>query len=282
MPTMERPNDLAWQTVRARNEARCQRIVDSAAPLVTNDLRWDDVGRVELPSAAIDSLVYMRDVEGFTDSYIRGIAAHRTTLRDPLIGRFLSIWQSEEAGHSDAVARYLDRYGERRGLDIPAQQPSPTVPVPMHERIVSHVGGPVGRLVAAAHMTWGASNELLTLNGYRLLAARCHDPVLSGLLSRIAAQEARHYSFYLLQAEWRLAASPLARSVLRRLLRGSWTPVGVGEGYKTAAEFRCVLEYLGVDTEGRRVIDRMDRRIAALPGLADLRIFRSATTTALA
>lgn len=273
---MDRSNAVAWRTVRARNEARCERIIASAAPLVTADLAWDDVGRVELPAAAIDSLVYMRDVEGFTDSYIRGVAAHRTTLRDPLIGRFLSIWQSEEASHAEAVARYLDRYGDRRGVAIPPQPLSPSAPPPVHERIVSHVGGPVGRLVVAAHMTWGASNELLTLNGYRLLAARCNDPVLGDLLSRIAAQEARHYSFYLLQAEWRLAASPVARSVLRRLLRGSWTPVGVGEGYKTAAEFRCVLEYLGVGTDAQRIIDRMDRRISALPGLGDLRIFRSA------
>lgn len=278
MPGMERANDVAGRALRARNDARCQRILDSAAPLVTGDLRWDDVGRAEIPSAAIDSLVYMRDVEGFTDSYLRGIAAHRTTLRDPLIGRFLPIWQSDEAGHAEAIARYLGLYGERRRLDIPVQPPSPTAPVPIHERILSQIGGPFGCLVAAAHMTWGASNELLTLNGYRLLAVRCDDPVLRELLSRIAAQEARHYSFYLLQAEWRLASSPLARSVLRRLLRGSWTPVGIGEGYKTAAEFRCVLDYLGVGTDGQRVIDQMDRRISALPGLAELHIFRSAAS----
>jgi len=280
MPGMERAQNLGGSDLRARNEARCQRIVDTAAPLVTDDLPWEDVGCVEIPTAAIESLVYMRDVEGFTDSYISGIAAHRTTLRDPLIGRFLPIWQAEEAGHSEAIARYLRLYGERRATVIPAQPPSPAASAPLHERVVAHVGGPVGRLVAAAHMTWGASNELLTLNGYRLLASRFDDPVLRELLSRIAAQEARHYSFYLLQAEWRLASSALARTVLRRLMRGSWTPVGIGEGYKTAAEFRCVLDYLGVDADGQRVIDRMDRRISALPGLADLRIFRSAARLA--
>lgn len=277
---MERTPEGAGATLRARNESRCARILDSAAPLVLDDLRWDQVGRVEVPSAAIDSLVYMRDVEGFTDSYLRGIGAHRTTLRDPLIGRFLPIWQAEEAGHAEAIARYLRLYGERRQLDIAAQPSSPASRIPAHERIVSRIGGPVGRLVAAAHMTWGASNELLTLNGYRLLAGRCADPVLGELLSRIAAQEARHYSFYLLQAEWRLAASPLARRVLRRVMLGSWTPVGIGEGYKTAAEFRSVLAYLGLGADGQRVIDRMDRRIAALPGLADLRIFRNAAAAA--
>jgi hypothetical protein len=220
----------------------------------------------------------MRDVEGFTDSYIAGIAAHRTTLSDPLIGPFLQVWQVEEAGHSQALARYLERYGVRRGAPVQAQQPSPLPYTPLHERVISHVGGATGKLVAAAHMTWGAANELLTLNGYRLLADRCNEPVLADLLLRIAAQESRHYSFYLLQAEWRLARSRLARTVLPRLLGGSWTPVGVGDGYKSAEEFRRVLAYLGVGNDGERAIDRMDRRIRALPGLESLRIYRDAAT----
>ena len=280
MPGMEPTHDRTWRSLRARNEQRCRRILDTAAPLAVADLDWDAVGRVEVPARAIDSLVYMRDVEGFTDSYVRGLGAHRTTLRDPLIGRFLPIWQAEEAGHAAAIARYLEAYGERRGVVVPPQQPSPRTPVPLHERAVAHVGGPVGRLVAAAHMTWGATNELLTLNGYRLLAARGGDPVLRELLARIAAQEARHYSFYLLQAEWRLAASPLTRAVLRRVMAGAWTPVGIGDGYKTAAEFQTVLAYLGVDTDGQRVIERMDRRISSLPGLDELRLFRRVASLA--
>lgn len=278
MPTVGRRDEAERRTLRGRNERRCERILDASSPLELDDLDWDRVGAVELPAAAIDSLVYMRDVEGFTDSYIRGVAAHRTTLLDPLIGRFLPIWQSEEAGHSRAIGRYLTLYGEARGIEIAEQPPSPTTPVAAHERVLARIGGPVGRLAAAAHMTWGASNELLTLNGYRLLAARCSDPVLRELLSRVAAQEARHYSFYLLQAEWRLSESPLARTVLRRVLRGAWTPVGVGDGYKTPEEFRCVLDYLGLDTDAQRAIDRMDRRIASLPGLSGLQIFRQAAT----
>jgi hypothetical protein len=137
----------------------------------------------------------------------------------------------------------------------------------------------VGRLVAAAHMAWGAANELLTLNGYRLLAGRCGDPVLAELLGRIAAQESRHYSFYLLQAEWRLAGSRVNRKLLRRIFLRSWTPVGVGEGYKDRSEFAVVLGYLGSSDDAERVIDRMDRRFAALPGLADVRIYRDVMAT---
>jgi hypothetical protein len=125
-------------------------------------------------------------------------------------------------------------------------------------------------------MTWGAANELLTMNGYRMLAQESDDPVLTELLTRIAAQESRHYSFYLPQAEWRLAASPLARAAVTRLLRGSWTPVGVGDGYKTPAEFHTVLEHLIALPGSRSIVERMDARFAALPGLGRLRIYARA------
>jgi hypothetical protein len=62
---------------------------------------------------------------------------------------------------------------------------------------------------------------------------------------------------------------------------GSWTPVGVGDGYKTRDEFHRVLEVLSRPPESERIIDRMDRRFAALPGLGRLRIYRDAATLAL-
>ena len=266
----------AWRSVRERNEERCRHIVGSASPLVVDDLEWDSVGRVAVPGEVLDSLVYMRDVEGFTDRDLVGLTAHRTTLRDPIIRPFLDIWRAEEAGHTAAIDRYLVAYGDVRGVDIPPRQLPPPALAPLRERIVARIGGPVGSVVAAAHMAWGAANELLTLNGYRLLTARCEDPLLIELLRRIAAQEARHFSFYLLQAEWRLRASLGARAVLPRLLARSWTPVGVGDGYKSPAEFAQVLRYLGGGADGAAAIERMDRRVAALPGFDSLHIYRDA------
>ncbi|MEA3056914.1 MAG: hypothetical protein QOD30_2346 [Actinomycetota bacterium] len=266
----------AWQVVRDRNEERCRHILDSAAPLVIDDLAWGAVGAVPVPEEVVDSLVYMRDVEGFTDRDLVGLTAHRTTLGDPIIRPFLDIWRSEEAGHAAAIDRYLVAYGTARDEPIPSRQLPPPALAPVRERVLARIGGPVGSVVVAAHMAWGAANELLTLNGYRLLAARCDDPVLVELLRRIAAQEARHFSFYLLQAEWRLRASRAARSVLPRVLAKSWTPVGVGDGYKSPAEFGQVLRYLGGGADGASAIERMDRRVAALPGFGALHIYRDA------
>lgn len=266
---------------RAANETRCRRILDSAAPLRVDDLDWASVGSVELETSVIDTLVYMRDVEGFTDRDLVGLVAHRTTLADPIIRRFLDVWRSEERVHSEVIDQYLMAYAAARGVEVPGRQPSPPSTAPWTERALTHVRGPVGRVVVAAHMAWGAANELLTLNGYRLLADRCGDPTLSTLLGRIAAQEARHYSFYLLQAEWRLADSALARWALPRVLDGAWTPVGIGDGYKTREEFDRVLGYLASGADGRSAIDRMDRRFAGLPGFARLHIFRDAAASVL-
>jgi len=264
--------------LRERNEARCRHILESARPLVLDDLDWAAAGNVELDAGVVASLVYMRDVEGFTDRDLVGLTAHRTTLGDPIIRAFLDIWRSEEAGHAAALDRFLHAYGDARGIDVPDRQLPPPAVAPARERVLSRIGGPVGEVVAAAHMAWGAANELLTLNGYRLLGERCGSPVLAELLRRIAAQEARHYSFYLLQAEWRLEDSALARVLLRRVLRSAWTPVGIGDGYKAPEEFAVVMRYLSSTDGADRVIDRMDRRFASLPGFGDVHIYRDAVT----
>ena len=198
------------RALRERNEARCRRILDTAEPLELGDLDWASVGAVELEADVLAVLVYIRDVEGFTDRDLVGLTAHRTTLGDPIVRRFLDLWRSEESVHCQAIGTFLQRYTEAHGVDLPPRQLPPPAVAPLRERVIARIGGPVGRVVVTAHMAWGAANELLTLNGYKILAERCGHPVLAELLHRIAAQEARHYSFYLLQAEWRLAASPLA------------------------------------------------------------------------
>jgi rubrerythrin len=243
--------------------------------LDVDDLDWGTVGQHTLDDGVLDSLVYMRDVEGFTPTYLAGLGAHRTTLADPIVREFFEVWKAEEDGHSRAIDRYLRVYAERTGTPIPAQSVASPPGAAWYERVVGHLGGPVGRLVAAAHMAWGAANEMLTMNGYRLLAESTDDPVLAELLRRIAAQESRHYSFYLLQAEWRLASSRTAQVVVAKLLRGSWTPVGIGDGYKSAEEFRRVLAVIAARPDSERIVDRMDRRFAALPGFGRLRIYRS-------
>jgi hypothetical protein len=268
--------------LRRRNEARCQRILDRSGLLDVDDLEWDRVGEVELEPDVIRTLIYMRDVEGYTDRDPIGLSAHRTTLADEMVAEFLRMWRVEEAGHTQALVRYLDLYAARTGEPIPARAtPPPSVAAPI-EKIIGAFGGPIGRTVTAAHMTWGAANEMLTVNGYRLLSTRCGEPVLAEMLARIASQEACHFSFYVLQAEWRLASSGLARVALRKMLERAWTPVGVGEGYKPPADFAFVMGYLSSGADGKRSLERMDDRISRLPGLEGLRIYRGSVPTTAA
>lgn len=260
--------------LRANNERRCERLLGRSELLDTTGMAWDEVGERPVVPEVLGCLVYMRDVEAFTNRYIDGVAAHRATLRDPLISRFLPIWQREEAAHAAALGRYLDRYAARTGAAVGPVPAAPSVPV--SERFLVALTAPVGHIVTAAHMTWGAANELLTMTGYRLLARRCGDPVLSELLLRIAAQESRHYGFYRLQAEWRLAASRTARRALAFVMGRSWTPVGVGDGFKQPEEFDRVLLFLAKDERGREATTTMDGAMRRLPGLGELRIFERA------
>ncbi|HUR78076.1 MAG TPA: hypothetical protein VMZ22_09015 [Acidimicrobiales bacterium] len=273
--THRRPTRHALGALRHRNESRCAAILETSSALPIDDLPWGETSPT-VDAEVINTLVYMRDVEGFTDRYLVGLAAHRTTLGDRLIGPFLDKWRREEAGHTAALERFLRWYEPHHDANVPERQMPPPAEAAWHERVLAHVGGTFGATVAAAHMTWGAANELLTLNGYRLLADRCAHPLLASMLRRIAAQESRHYSFYLLQAEWRLASSRVARIALRQVLQHAWTPVGIGEGYKSADEFARVLRYLATGPEGSGLLRRMDNRFAALPGLGDLRIFTAA------
>ena len=268
--------------LRQLNERRCERLVAKSALLDTSDLRWQDAAAIELDDATLACLVYMRDVEGFTTRDLSGLAGHPTTLRDPLVRRFLTAWQAEEAEHARALDRFLQAHCAGRGRSLPEIQAAPDSVPPWSERLLVTLTRPVGHVVTAAHMTWGALNELLTMTGYRLLAERCGHPMLTELLTRIAAQEARHYSFYLLQAEWRLAESRAARRVLPALLRRTWTPVGVGGEYKQPIEFDRVLAHLAGGESGRRAVAVMDRTIARLPGFGDLAPYARAAEASLA
>ena len=258
------------------NERRCARLVAKSALLDTRDIRWEDAPAVELDDEAIACLVYMRDVEGFTNRDLTGFAGHPATLADPLIAEFLHAWRAEEAEHARALGLFLDSYCAGRDRPVPPMQPAPSSTPPLSERLLVTLSRPVGHVVTAAHMTWGALNELLTMTGYRLLARRCAHPLLDQLLARIAAQESRHYSFYLLQAEWRLHASRLARGVLPALIRRSWTPVGVGGDYKQPAEFDQVMTYLAGGAAGHDVVRALDRKVGRLPGFAGVQPFAAA------
>jgi hypothetical protein len=141
---------------------------------------------------------------------------------------------------------------------------------PMLTQLTSMLSGHV----IALHMSWGAVNEWTTQAGYARLAERAGHPVLSELLRRIMRQEGRHIDFYMSEAEKRLGASRNAQRVTRAMLSKFWAPVG--SGIMPPDDVRFLVMYLFGGPDGLVSAQRIDRRIAALPGLGELTLVRRA------
>jgi hypothetical protein len=117
-------------------------------------------------------------------------------------------------------------------------------------------------------MTWGAVNEWTTQAGYSRLAKIADHPVLSDLLRRIMKQEGRHVDFYVDQAKTRLAASRGAQRLTRWALQHFWAPVG--SSLMPEGEVKFLSRFLFGGTDGLPMVERIDRRVDRLPGLAGL------------
>jgi len=116
-------------------------------------------------------------------------------------------------------------------------------------------------------MTWGAINELTTLQGYNRLAEKTGHPVLSELLGRIGRDESRHFSFYFHQAR-RWLSRPRVAPTVRFLLRHFWSPVG--NGRQPTEETLFLARYLFSGRDGRQAARKVDQTIRTLPGLEDM------------
>ena len=115
----------------------------------------------------------------------------------------------------------------------------------------------------ALWMTWGASQELLTCQGYESLVNNTQNPVLAELARRIGKQERRHYAFYLASARERLEGDRVAQRVVRTILERNWNPAG--SGVKSPAEQRAFVANLFNDLVA--TFGHADERLSALPGL---------------
>lgn len=236
-----------------------------------------DLGGIELDRFRVDPLDadvlrclrYMHDVEQHTVCYLRDLLVTRAHL-DPEITTFLTFWNYEEYWHGEAIGRVLEAHGEvagpprlgamRRGLGWK------NVVAPLTSMALSGLSPNL----SAIHMTWGAVNEWTTQAGYSRLAARAGHPVLAELLKRIMRQEGRHIDFYVSQARARLGGSRMARTATRVALTRFWRPVG--SGVMPASERDFVVGYLFAGDEGAAMVERIDRRVSALPGLDGLTI----------
>jgi hypothetical protein len=134
------------------------------------------------------------------------------------------------------------------------------------------------RRFPAVHMTWGAINEWTANAAYNRLAKIADHPALTELLRRIMRQEGRHAAYYAAQARDMLH-DRRAQKVTSWFLRREWAPVGNGDVPRIETSFATA--YLFGGGEGAELIDRVEERIDALPGLRGLGLVRGAIQEAI-
>ena len=85
-----------------------------------NSIKWNEIKNYPLNPAFIPVLVYMRDIEYFTDMYYQEL--RRTpTGKDPVIKKFMDRWSIEELHHGNLLNRFLEEAGFPTGKNWQAE-----------------------------------------------------------------------------------------------------------------------------------------------------------------
>ena len=240
-----------------------QRFIAGSRPLELAGIDWDAIPSHPLPDDILRILAYMQDVESHTVVFPRTIFSQRA-VDDEIVGTFLICWLYEEGMHGRALAKFLACAGH----PVQARESRTT--------FMDHIDRTLTTLLAAAwkdflamHMAWGAAHECTTIHAYQRLVQSNDHPVLNELLKRIISDEARHFSFYMWQAERRLASRKVQRRV-RAIMDRMYAPVGTNHQPDELA--RWVSGYLFDGEQGRAAAERVDRTISKLPGFEDARL----------
>ncbi len=232
-----------------------------------NSIKWDQIKNYPIGPAFLPILIYMRDVEFFTDIYYKGLL-RTPTGKDPIIRRFMDRWSVEELQHAELLNRFLEE------ADVPTdskwqQQAKAKIPrsFTVGSYLTDHAAKPFGRYFHAVPMVWGAINEMSTLQGYHRLATLAGHPVLRHLLTGVMREEAIHSTFYWNLARLKLGQARFSRFLARFLVEKLWAPVGQGAKPKHEADYVVATLFSGPG--GLEIFERaVTRRIEQLPGFA--------------
>jgi rubrerythrin len=253
---------------------------------------WDQVTGHPLSTGDVMCLHYMMDIETHTVIYLRDLLTTRVAV-DPQITAFLSCWVYEELWHGEAFSRFLGEAGYALAPEYaPVSEHDPYPSRLERNEWIRRVTGRAGQLThlatlvgsalrrdfVAIHMTWGAANELTTLNAYHRLIAKTEHPQLIAMLRAIIKDERRHFAFYRAQARLRLARSEGTRRMTRWAMDNLWAPVGTG--VRPQAETDFVVASLFGDEAGRLAVEDMQATMAELPGLEGARFLVRAAAAA--
>ncbi len=239
-------------------------LIEKSGAVRTDDLDYEAAARIGVTDAEARVLRYMADTETHTIIYMKDLLAGHSA-RDPEITAFLSVWVYEELWHGRAIDRVL----RASGREVPEERAREiTVGRSIREGIealASHAVANMTHHFIAVHMAWGALNEFTAAASYNTLARQTANPAVATLCKRIAQQERKHFAFYYTQARKRMAASPVARALVRFAMNRVWDPVGDGvAGHDNLAH---TARTLFTDPWGWRELERAEERMRQLPGL---------------
>ncbi|HZS48278.1 MAG TPA: acyl-ACP desaturase [Blastocatellia bacterium] len=255
-----------------KTEFDLERYLNNSKAIDTSDINWDDVTKYPIDPGEIRCLQYMMDIESYTIMYLRDLL-NTDASKDSEVASFLACWLYEETYHGLALEKFVRAAGVPVGSQRVQKLGEGRRFMESLETIVTLAISKVTRHFVAAHMTWGAIQELTTLSGYSLLASKTKNPILATILRRIVLDESRHFSFYYIQAAKRLTNRG-AQKLTSLLLRKFWSPVGAA--VKPLDDVQFLMSYIFAGVEGESAAKRVDRTISRLPGLGWFDLLESA------
>ena len=240
------------------------RFMNSTRPIDLDGIDWTAARTHPIHPDVLKIVHYMQDVESHTVVFPRTIFSKRA-LADEAVGPFLICWLYEETMHGRALSRFLDSIGH----PAPPRIHMRTTLRDRIDRAMTTMMSAWWKDFLALHMTWGAVHECTTIQAYKRLIAQNDHPVLNELLHRIIRDEARHFAFYMWQAEERLSRPGVAQKV-RAIMDRFYVPVGAA--HHADAQAAWVSGFLFGGEDGRKTAQHVDHTISKLPGFADAKL----------
>ena len=221
-----------------------------------------------LCAATLRSLAYLRDIERATMSHLRGILV-TATHKDARVTAFLTTWAFEKFWIADALDAVIEAHNE--GESVPQTVIRTHGERTIRESIVANI---IGVPMTAVHMAMGTVDEWLMQAAYARIAELEPQEELVRTLENIVSIKARQLLFFEAQARYRLLHSASSRSLTRRRLRTTPWPIGAKAQPKSETDFF----YSQLFRTSPETVSMLDSRVDTLPGQADLRLIRKATS----
>ncbi|NEE03219.1 hypothetical protein [Phytoactinopolyspora halotolerans] len=239
-----------------------------------DDLRLAEYDARPLTWETLRCLRYVRDVERATMRHLRTVLV-TPTHKDAHITAFLTTWAYEKYWIADALDAVLEQHEY-------VQPPAPRRPVTRaallrraQERFSpigrSLIDNTIGEAVIAFHMATGTIDEWMTRASYERIAESAEHKELTRTLERVLDIKSQHLAFFIAQARTRLRRSRLARRLTRARLQRSLWPLSVADEPIEEESFF----FDRVFAAAPALVDEIDRRVRALPGLEGLTLIRA-------